>query len=83
VGWVARSNGFGKELSLASIEFKHPALVMLKVIELAFACYAVTDMKRARAFYEDVLGLKPSTVKNSEHGQWTEVAASATTAALQ
>ena len=45
---------------------------MLKVIELAFCCYAVTDMKRARAFYEGVLGLKPATVKDSEHGQWTE-----------
>jgi catechol 2,3-dioxygenase-like lactoylglutathione lyase family enzyme len=45
---------------------------MLKVVELAFCCYAVTDMKRARAFYEGVLGLKPSTVNDSEHGQWTE-----------
>ena len=45
---------------------------MLKVIELAFCCYAVTDMKRARAFYEGVLGLKPTTVTDSEHGQWTE-----------
>ena len=33
---------------------------MLKVIELAFCCYAVTDMKRARAFYEGVLNLKPT-----------------------
>jgi predicted enzyme related to lactoylglutathione lyase len=45
---------------------------MLKVIELAFCCYAVTDMKRAREFYEGVLGLKPATITNSEHGQWTE-----------
>jgi predicted enzyme related to lactoylglutathione lyase len=45
---------------------------MLKVIELAFCCYAVTDMKRARDFYEGVLGLKPTTVNDSEHGQWTE-----------
>jgi len=27
----------------------------MKVIELAFCCYAVTDMKRAREFYEGVL----------------------------
>ena len=47
-------------------------MLMLKVIELAFCCYAVTDMKRARAFYEDVLGLEPTTVNDSEHGQWTE-----------
>ena len=45
---------------------------MLKVIELAFCCYAVTDMTRARAFYEGVLGLNPTTVNSSEHGQWTE-----------
>jgi predicted enzyme related to lactoylglutathione lyase len=42
---------------------------MLKVIELAFCCYAVTDIKRARDFYEGVLGLKPTT--NIE-GQWVE-----------
>ena len=45
---------------------------MLKVTEIAFSCYAVTDMARARKFYEDVLGLKPTTVVDSEHGQWTE-----------
>ena len=27
----------------------------MKVIELAFCCYAVTEMKRAREFYEGVL----------------------------
>ena len=45
---------------------------MLKVIELAFCCYAVTDMARARKFYEGVLGLKPTSVVDSEHSQWTE-----------
>ena len=45
---------------------------MLKVIEMAFACYAVTDMARARKFYEGVLGLKPTTVTESDHGKWTE-----------
>ena len=29
---------------------------MIKVTELAFCCYAVTDMPRARAFYEGVTG---------------------------
>jgi predicted enzyme related to lactoylglutathione lyase len=42
---------------------------MLKVTELAFCCYAVTDMKRSRDFYEGVLGLKPTTVTE---GRWTE-----------
>ena len=47
---------------------------MIRVTELAFCCYSVTDMKRARGFYEGVLGLKPTTVSESEHGQWTEYA---------
>lgn len=42
---------------------------MLQVTELAFACYAVTDMARARAFYEGVLGLKPTTVTQE---MWVE-----------
>ena len=33
---------------------------MIRVTEIAFACYAVTDMARARAFYEGELGLKPA-----------------------
>ena len=45
---------------------------MLKITELAFCCYAVNDMPRARKFYEGVLGLKPTTVVDSEHGQWVE-----------
>ena len=42
---------------------------MLKVVELAFCCYAVTDIKRSRDFYEGVLGLKPTTILE---GQWVE-----------
>ena len=45
---------------------------MLKVIELAFCCYAVTDMGRARKFYEGLLGLKPTTVTDSPQSQWVE-----------
>ncbi len=30
----------------------------MKVTEIAFVCYAVSGLKRARPFYEDVLGLK-------------------------
>ncbi len=46
---------------------------MIKVSEIAFSCYPVTDMKRARAFYEGVLGLK-ATMAHGEPGgmQWTE-----------
>ena len=46
---------------------------MLKVIDIAFSCYPVTDMARARKFYEGVLGLKPTmTVGEPGKMQWTE-----------
>ena len=46
---------------------------MLKISEIAFAVYPVTDMARARAFYEDVLGLKATYVVGETGGmQWTE-----------
>ena len=45
---------------------------MLKVTEIAFACYAVTDMALARGFYEGVLGLKPTTVTDTPGGKWVE-----------
>jgi len=32
----------------------------LKIKEIAFVCCAVSDMSRARAFYEGVMGLKPN-----------------------
>lgn len=46
---------------------------MLQVTEIAFSCYPVTDMARARKFYEGVLGLQP-TMQVGEPGdmQWTE-----------
>ena len=46
---------------------------MLKITEIAFSCYPVTDMVRARKFYEGVLGLKPTMVIGEIGGmQWTE-----------
>jgi predicted enzyme related to lactoylglutathione lyase len=46
---------------------------MLKAIEIAFSCYPVTDMARARKFYEGVLGLKPTMIVGEPGGmQWTE-----------
>ncbi|HEY2953065.1 MAG TPA: VOC family protein [Verrucomicrobiae bacterium] len=45
---------------------------MLKVTEIAFACYTVTDMPRARAFCENVLGLKPTTITDTPGGKWVE-----------
>ena len=45
---------------------------MFKVTEIAFSCYAVTDMARARKFYEEVLGFKPTKIIEAEFGRWTE-----------
>ncbi len=40
------------------------------ITEMAFTGSPVTDMKRARAFYEGVLGLKPTM--ESAGGMWVE-----------
>ena len=46
---------------------------MLKVTEIAFSCYPVKDMARARKFYEEILCLKPTMVVGEPGGmQWTE-----------
>lgn len=46
---------------------------MIKINEIAFSCYPVTDMPRARAFYEGVLGLKLTLDSGvSEFGHWIE-----------
>jgi predicted enzyme related to lactoylglutathione lyase len=42
----------------------------MKIKNIAFVGIPVTDMKRARAFYEDVLGLQPDSEMTGEH--WTE-----------
>jgi predicted enzyme related to lactoylglutathione lyase len=44
----------------------------MKVTEIAFTGYPVTDLKRARQFYEVVLGLKPSHVFGDESKAWVE-----------
>src|SRR5277367_3270487 len=43
---------------------------MLNSIEIAFTGTPVTDMHRARAFYEGVLGFKPTM--ESAGGMWVE-----------
>ena len=46
---------------------------MIKVTEIAFSCYPVTDMARARKFYEGVLGLKPTYHAGEPGGmEWVE-----------
>lgn len=44
----------------------------MKIIEIAFSCYPVTDIVRARSFYEDVLGLKVTMDHELEDGHWVE-----------
>lgn len=46
---------------------------MINVTEVAFSSFAVADLARARAFYETVLGLKPTTVFEFGEGKgWIE-----------
>jgi predicted enzyme related to lactoylglutathione lyase len=42
----------------------------MKIKNIAFVGIPVTDMERARAFYEDVLGLRPDPEMTGQH--WTE-----------
>jgi catechol 2,3-dioxygenase-like lactoylglutathione lyase family enzyme len=44
----------------------------MKVIEIAFVGYPVTDLHRARRFYEGTLGLKVSRAFGDEKTGWIE-----------
>lgn len=45
----------------------------MKITQIAFTCYAVSDIKKARAFYEGVLGLTPgSDFPATEESQFIE-----------
>ncbi len=48
--------------------------------DIAFTVYAVTDMKKSKAFYEGILGLVPGQEFNSD--TWTEYDLGAGTFAL-
>ena len=52
----------------------------MKINDIAFVGIPVTDMKRARAFYERVLGLQPDPEMTGEH--WTEYSIGEGTLAL-
>ena len=54
----------------------------MKIIEIAFTCYAVTDMTRARAFYEGTLGLTAGMVTETPDGKWVEYEIGAHTLAI-
>jgi predicted enzyme related to lactoylglutathione lyase len=46
----------------------------MEILEIAFTGYSVSDMKRAKAFYEGILGLKKSRGFGQHEGeeQWVE-----------
>jgi predicted enzyme related to lactoylglutathione lyase len=44
----------------------------MRVIEIAFSCYPVTDLKRAKQFYESTLGLKQTTLWGDDNQAWIE-----------
>ena len=54
----------------------------MKVVEIAFSCYPVTDMSRARAFYEGVLGLTATMDYQMEGDHWVEYDIGAGTLAI-
>ena len=45
---------------------------MIRYKEIAFVAYPVSDVARARQFYEGVLGLKPNGPLKAETQQWIE-----------
>ncbi|MBL9192642.1 MAG: VOC family protein [Opitutaceae bacterium] len=55
---------------------------MIRVKEIAFTGYPVTDMPRARAFYEGLLHLVPSTTFEHEGKSWIEYDVGASTLAI-
>lgn len=44
----------------------------MKIIDIAFFAYAVSNMSTARTFYEGVLGLKPNTDFDGSNPNWVE-----------
>ncbi|MBV8173546.1 MAG: VOC family protein [Verrucomicrobia bacterium] len=44
----------------------------MQVTEIAFSLFPVTDLKRARAFYEGMLGLKPGMVYEGDGSGYIE-----------
>mgnify|MGYP001186368131 CR=1 FL=1 len=54
----------------------------MQITEIAFSCYPVTDMPRAQAFYEGVLGLKVTANYQGDGMHWVEYDIGAGTLAL-
>ncbi len=45
---------------------------MIKIKDIAFTGYSVTDLAKARHFYEDLLGLKAKVYSEEEGKAWIE-----------
>jgi len=45
---------------------------MIKPVAFAFTAYPITDLARARAFYEKLLGLTPATAWEGDGKGWIE-----------
>lgn len=43
---------------------------MIQITEIAFVGYPTRDIEKSRAFYEGILGLKPTMADEIEPGQW-------------
>lgn len=54
----------------------------MKINEIAFSCYPVTDMTRARRFYEGILGLTATMDHKMDEGHWVEYDIGAGTLAI-
>ncbi|MCH6258276.1 VOC family protein [Puniceicoccaceae bacterium K14] len=54
----------------------------MKIREIAYTCYPVTDMGKAREFYEGILGLMPTMDHEGEGFHWVEYDIGAATLAL-
>lgn len=54
----------------------------MKIKEIAFFGYPVTDLQRAKRFYEGVLGLKPAHVFGDDKTAWIEYDVGAATLAI-
>jgi predicted enzyme related to lactoylglutathione lyase len=55
---------------------------MIRIKEIAYTCYPVTDVARARKFYEGVLGLRSTAQFEHEGKHWIEYDVGAATVAI-
>ncbi len=57
-------------------------MLKIEVTEIAFTAYPITDVPKARAFYEGLLGLKPTMLMEDAGCVWIEYDIGAATLAI-